>query len=293
MAPAVVALPDSPTKHGTSGVSIKYNVHLTNSQKKTTTKTTTKTTSRSSSGEKSKGEAADGAEKTGDLAEKAEQTPEQAFEASRISVAKLKELEAAVDKNRLTSRVLNAMKKDLIEYNSIKLKLVDKKITGDEAVLNYVAEDPGKDLKITVTLEREDGKWKVLNEESSGTVNEEFTRRLFSQIPNTFPTECAVIGIAALLGGFSIMLSFVAAIWIVVAAFRVSLPWGLVTLFLPGGAILFAILNFGKAKGAVFTWLAACAIGVSAIVGLVTYFAGELADLNKLQPIIENKAEEI
>ena len=89
---------------------------------------------------------------------------------------------------------------------------------------------------------------------------------------------------AGSLVGFGCMFTIMGAIWLIIEAFRTSNDWGLVSLLVPFGVVVFAVKKWDRAKAPTLMLLAGI---ICFIIGIAAVKAppADGALLTKLRPI--------
>lgn len=178
----------------------------------------------------------------------ADLTPEQVFAASRQQLIQFVKLITAADDNPKGQKLLAVLKPRVLHYLEMPCRLVGVTNDGDKCILTYTATPPSTDLGTKVTFTKNGSEWKITNQEFLGgdalALMTEPTK-IFCQV---FPQEALLIQACLLVFVIAIACYYLSFIMQVVVAFRVSVVWGLVTLFVPFGNFIFTAFNWQVAK---------------------------------------------
>lgn len=213
----------------------------------------------------------------------ADKTAEQAFEATREHWAQMFIHIKAASDNPRGAKLLEALRPVALKYFRMPMKLVSKTESEGGTNLVFKAKDPSTDIVWKCTATKVGSEWIFTNQDFKGKNSVDIAVEPFNAISSVFPSEMSAMSLA-----FTILVasSFVAAgasIFLIIAAFRVSVLWGLVVFFVPFGNIIFGVFRWREAK-VPFVVILICfcfAIGALAIPFAVLQ---SLKGVEKIQP---------
>ena len=213
--------------------------------------------------------------------------PDQTYQQDRAQyLQRIQTWQPAANSSR-GAKVIRLLRPYLLKYAELPVKLDQQKIVGDKATLIYKAVDPAIDMSVTVDLEKAKGKWAVTGRSLRGKDSMGLEPLPISGLLSIFPFELSLLSLFGTVFFLSLGVLALASLWLIVVAFRVSLPWGLVVFFVPFGNLIFICLNFNKAKSTFLVGLASCIAGGASfmvlplVVSSVQDVQETFADLNR------------
>ncbi|RTL36075.1 MAG: hypothetical protein EKK48_27360 [Candidatus Melainabacteria bacterium] len=194
------------------------------------------------------GKSATGNEKSGTETGKSEQTAQQAYAANREMYAQMFLRMRATPDNPRGAKLIAALQKVALKYFRMPIMLVSESEEGGVTHLVYKATDPSVDLLISCNATKAGGEWVFTDHDFKGKNSTDVALDPFNAIASVFPQEISEITLGLTILGFGLSGCFVSAILLLIASFRVSVLWGLVTLCLPFGNLIFVVCRWREAK---------------------------------------------
>ncbi|MBS1955106.1 MAG: hypothetical protein JST89_13040 [Cyanobacteria bacterium SZAS-4] len=178
----------------------------------------------------------------------ANETAEQAFESTRDRWAQLFIHMKAAPDNPRGARLIEALRPVALKFLQMPMKLVSKTESGDRTVLVFKAKDPSTDIIWSCTATKAGNEWLLTNQDFKGRNAVDIAIEPYNAIASVFPSEISTITTACMIFVVSSFAAFASSIFLIIAAFRVSVLWGLVVFFVPFGNIIFAICRWREAR---------------------------------------------
>lgn len=177
-----------------------------------------------------------------------EQTAVQAYQASREMYAQMFLRMRATPDNPRGAKLIAALQKVALKYLRMPITLVSESEAGGVTHLVYKATDPSVDLLISCNATKSGGEWVFTDHDFKGKNSSDVALDPFKAIASVFPQEISEITLGLTILGFGLSGCFVSAILLLIASFRVSVLWGLVTLCVPFGNLIFVACRWREAK---------------------------------------------
>ncbi len=177
-----------------------------------------------------------------------EQTPEQAFEATRERWIQLFMHLKATPDNQRGAKLIEALRPVAMKYLKMPLKLVSKTESAGGTNLVFKATDPSTDFIWNCTAVKAGSEWLLTNQDFKGKDSINIAVEPFNAIASVFPSEISTISLACTIFVAASFATLIASIFLIIAAFRVSVLWGLVAFFVPFGNIIFAVCRWREAR---------------------------------------------
>lgn len=238
------------------------------------------------------GKSATGKEKSGTETGKSEQTAQQAYAANREMYAQMFLRMRATPDNPRGAKLIAALQKVALKYFRMPITLVSESEEGGVTHLVYKATDPNVDLLISCKATKSGGEWTFTDHDFRGKNSSDVATDPFNAIASVFPQEVSQItlGLAILVLGVSGC--FVSSILLLIASFRVSVLWGIVSLFVPFGNLIFVVCRWREAKNSFligFVSFVVAIVGVSIPIAVLQSLNGVQKMLPDFVPGMDNE----
>lgn len=178
-----------------------------------------------------------------------DETAEQAFESTRERWAQLFIHTKAAPDNPRGAKLIDALRPIALKYLRMPMKLVSKTESANGTQLVYKSKDPSTDIVWSCTATKVGSEWILTNQDFKGKNSVDIAVEPFNAISSVFPNEISTISLACTIFVASLFGIFVSSVLLIIAAFRVSVLWGLVAFFVPFGNLIFAGCRWREAKG--------------------------------------------
>ncbi len=176
------------------------------------------------------------------------QTPEQAFEEGRERWLEMFMHMKAAPENPRGAKLIEALRPVAMKYLKMPLTLVKQTESAGGTVMVFKAKDPATDFIWTCTATKAGSEWLITNQDFKGRDSINIALDPFNAISSVFPNEISTISLAITIFIAASFATLIASIFLVIAAFRVSVLWGLVVFFVPFGSIIFAVCRWHEAR---------------------------------------------
>ncbi|HEY9730826.1 MAG TPA: hypothetical protein V6C89_02875 [Drouetiella sp.] len=205
------------------------------------------------------------------------QTAVQAFEGSRELWAQMFLHMKATPDNPRGAKLIEALRPIALKYFRMPLTLVSEKDDGNTARLVFKATDPATDFVIGSTATKSSDGWSFSDLDLKGRNSVDIAVEPFNAVASIFPNEIATINLGLTIFLIGLVAYLVATMFLIIAAFRTSVLWGLVALMVPCGNIIFAVCRWKEARTsflASIISLAAVAVGLAIPVSVLQSLNG-------------------
>lgn len=176
------------------------------------------------------------------------ETAEQAFESTREHWAQLFVHMKATPDNPRGAKLIEALRPVALKFLRMPMKLVSKTESGNNTIMVFKPKDPSIDITWSCTATKAGNDWLLTNQDFKGKNAVDIAIEPYNAIASVFPNEISTISLACTIFVVSAFAVFASSIFLIIAAFRVSVLWGLVVFFVPFGPIIFAVCRWREAK---------------------------------------------
>lgn len=211
------------------------------------------------------------------------QTAAQAFEAQRQMFVQVFLHMKAKPNNARSAKLIQALRPSVLKFLEMPLTLVSETTTGDKTHLVFKSTDPSIDFLWSCTATKSGDHWDFNENDFKGKNSADIAVEPFTAVASAFPSEVSTLTFGMTLFVVALFASLISYIFLAIAAFQVSVVWGLVVLCVPCGNLIFAVCRWKEARVAFLANLISCVI---AFIGLYIPMSVvmSLRDVLDLQP---------